>query len=441
MKTVLDNENRVEVFKKIVKNLSEKKFRGFKSYNIGKMMADNLALYDQFGIGNHAFLKMFSTFIFNMDKLFLPEDDAKRIIAYLSDTYVERKDFIFVYDRLEKILDDVFIMKECKSKSLNIFFIFDIINILPWYIKLKSAGLNSKCCFFLIKRLEVCYKLQRLLNKEKIESKCYCFISQYDAHDTDNLISQYLKHKNIPTISLQHGHFHASQYLSKNVYRIGTPFEGFVSDYFLVWGEYTKKEAISNGLNPKQIRCVGSLKTLPDIPKDNFKRTNKFAVILNGRYGYEDNTLLLTWAEELAKTYNFYYTIRPHPAMIDVYKNHTDNTRCLRISNQSESICELAKECDFVICGNSTVVSEMLKLRKCVLCMKPTNSIDYYGRFEKLRFSTYEELIYWINILYNAENEIFKIVDEYKNVLISNLNVEQAYRDTIIDIVNCRSKQ
>ena len=430
--------NVVERYKQLLGKLSTMTFHGFEQYDMGRMMSDNIAIYKFYGIGRFAFIKMFSTFIFNYNRIPINKRND-RIIAYLSDVYVERRDFQHVYSLLEGIDNRIQIWSEEKKVSINFYALFDMLNIPRWYRQLKRIGIENNCCFFLIKRIEVCNKLKRLAQNRKIEEGTLAFISQYDAHDTDNILAQYMKLHGIPTITLQHGQFHSSAYKNEKNFYFAVPHFGFVSDYFFAWGAYSKEQAMQDGIEGDRVETVGSLK-MESIQhsgstdnKLNDKESKMFSVILDGGVeGKEENAMLLQCAQRVYAEYGYKYCVRPHPGE-DI--KEIDKARkmpgCCMISEQEETICQLADRSFFSICGNSTVVTELIAYNKPVFFAKSKNAIDWYEGFEELRFTNYEELQTWIEILVQHKNVILEHMENYKRKLFATMNVEQSYREGI----------
>ena len=425
--------NAIQRFKKAIDYMAAKSFSGLETFDVGKMMADNLALYDQFGVGQLSYLKMLIPFICIQTK-FKSAVKHRGGLIIMSDTYAKRIDFRKVEQRLIDIRADLELIEEVKCKKrINRHILVDLFGIPKWYRMLRKCGLDKNSTFFLIKRMQVCRNLYRQLVDEHILDDVKYVISQYDAHDVDNMICQSANKLGIPTITLQHGHFHRSQFIQEDVYRIGAPFEGFVSDYFFAWGNYTKREAVLNGINPNRIIITGSLKNKDVLALEGNHRL--FAVILNGRYANDDNERLLKIADELAKKEKMQYIVRPHPTDKKDYVR-IGLSSLFRVSDQKENIYDLASMVSFVICGNSTVVSEMISMQKPVFILRPMGSVDYYEQLNELRFSdviSLEELV----IRFRTDpNGVQEIIRAYKSELFGSDEATSFYNKTIDWILN-----
>lgn len=430
--------NKLDKYKEKVASLSQKTFKGFAGYDIGKMMADNIELYDQFGIGRFACFKMFIPFLIDQEDFSDIALAENCILAYLSLNYANRQDFKNVYYKLQNIIHNICIITENRKFSVNKYGFRDLQNIFSWYVEIRKAGIPSKCAFFLIKRMEVCYKIKRIFERKSLANRVNAFVSQYDAHDTDNVISQHMRMNSVPTVTLQHGHFHSAEFVSDSNFNLASQHFGLVSDYFFVWGEYSKREALKDGIPEKKIKCVGSLKHSVERKTNSHKRSNMFAVMLNGRYGLDENKVIIDYAEKVSNKFGYKYILRAHPGIKINKKEFDVLSGCAGLSGQEESVTQLARKCDFVICGNSTVVTEMIAINKAVFFMKPINTIDWYDCFHNLKFTNYKELEEWISILNLDKSKIDNIILQYKKFLFATDNTFEAYRLAIEEILTER---
>lgn len=425
------NENVLNQYLRQVKIISESVFKGFEGYDIGKMMADNIELYRVFGIGKFAFFKMFIPYFIN-DILFPTTHNSNSIISYLSITYSGRKDFLSICRKLECIDERIETIKEKKKYSFNHYFFKDLKMLMNWMKVIKKADLPKECNYFLLKRMEICFKLKRIIEQCRYSDGILGFISQYDAHDTDNLIAQYMKVNHIPTITLQHGQFHSSEYISEESYNLASQHFGFVSDYFFAWGDYSRDEALKDGIQESRIRSIGSLKTEVYENSNSNTSENIFGVILNGRYGFEDNIILMEYSEQLSEEYGIQFIIRPHPGL---EQKNFESKNCIGISYQNETITQLAKRCKFVICGNSTIVTEMIAIDEPVFFLRPSKTIDWYGSFNDLKFNNYETLKTWIDMLFYDRDTVFRIIRTYKKYLFATTNANETYHEALKEII------
>lgn len=434
-------ENIVEKYNRVINELSSIKFKELEKYDIGKMMADNVYLYYTFGINSHAFIKAFSTIFFSNEQLpNLSEIPENSKMGYLSVTYNGRKDFRYIYQRLNSIYSDFCVLEEKAIHKINPQLLVDMNLAFKWYTSLNKFEIEDDLRWFLVKRLVVCKKLERYIKKYAVEKRISCFISLYDAHDTDNILSQYFQHHNIPTITLQHGHFKSSVYLSDSAFSFGVAFKGFVSDYFLAWGDYAKEEAISDGISPQKIITVGTLKDQPN-KIEKWEKNRVFGLVLNGRYGYDENRYLLNYADKISEKLDLKYIIRQHPSKQKKESEFQKNKRVVAMSNSTESLYELAQKCDFIICGNSTVFSEMIYMYECAFSMYPTDTIDYYDRFTQLRFENEIDLERLVAEYYSKSEGLLEMVNDCRNKLFQLGNVENNYEEAINKIIRWNGKK
>lgn len=428
--------NIVERFYLQKKNLSQLKLRDFENYDAGMLLTDNITLYLCFGIKKFSGLKMLIPIFIDEFKYDFGDIKEQSILIFNSYAYSFRSDYKRSCKRFREIIRNTAEAHETKCWGLSRTILRNICNAVTWNRQLKQCDIPKNERFFLIKKLLRCWKLNRTLQLEEDKlKKIGVGVFQFDAMDVENLFSQFLQMRKIPTVTLQHGHFHHTEYITENIYHVSPPFEGFVSDYFFSWGEYTDLEAEECGIDRKRIIDVGSLKN----HSRNIIRTpdsNIFAVILNGAFGFEENDNLLDWADKIYEQYNLKYIVRPHPG-IDynslTYDKHKGFTGVSDGNN--ESIPKMAEKVKFCLCGNSTVLTELIFIKASVIMLRPSFSIDTYSRIEGLAFSNENELNDILNLLLYDRNSYSELVDKYNKMFFCTADIESTYQNAIDTIL------
>ena len=431
--------NTVEKFQTIKKQLSLTSLTGLKEYDASLLLANDVAVFLGAGIRQGSFFKMFLPFLLKEYSYDFSNLSKGCILFFNSQSYRFRKDYMAAADRFRSIIDHVAVVDERVSSGVPIDFhaFADIWLILIWGFQLRHVQLPVSGKFFLIKQLGRCFKLHRdLCKNRRMISEAKALVTQFDALDSENLFAQFCRRLLIPTVTLEHGHFHATCCKDGKASVIGTPFEGLASDFFFAWGEYAKLEAISNGISPDRIKCVGSLKIkgmqLPVTPKD---KAEGFSVILNGVYGAQDNAVLLATAEKIGERFQISFIVRPHPflgidkAILEKYSHF------LRISPQEESIADLVSASSFSICGNSTVLSELLFYRQPVFELQPVDTVDYYERFTGLKFSNDSDLSILLEQMFQAPEQEDGLIEKYRKMLFFTDHADEAYQKAISEII------
>jgi len=428
--------NVVEQFydqKKCLKNLS---LNALEIFDLGSLLADDITLFLAFGIRPYAFFKMLIQGLFDDTFFEFEEIYDGSILIFNSNAYSNRMDYKISHKNIKKIIDNTISGYERKKWKISKSVFRNFYLMVNWNRKLKKVRFPSSERYFIIKRLLKCYKFYVFLKQKNSElSHLGGVVFQFDGLDTENLFSQYCNAIGIPTFTLQHGHFHHTEFIDETNYFISVPFEGFVSDYFLAWGEYTKREAIRNGINEKKILEVGSLKT--DYPPlRNSGCTKIFGVILNGTLGYIENAYLIDFAEKIYKKYGYRYILRPHPTKSTQDFLKPDHKGFLEESNSKvESIYDFAGQVDFCLCGNSSVFTELIFWGKPAITLKPKHSINTYEEIGMLSFSDENELWAILDLLIFDKNSFDNEMNRCKQLFFCTGNISETYQRAILGMI------
>lgn len=435
-----ENKDPLDRYKFIIQEMSNLTFTSFEEYDVGKILANDLAIVDTVGIKVGSSLKsLVPLFIDRYDYDFSKIEQGS-LALFNSHSYASRDDYRRVSDRFLQIFPEAVVINEFKSpkNKANSNLLTDIRMRRQWKKNFAKLCLSDDETYFLLKQLQKCNYFRRALNTsdEKIQ-QLSCLVTQFDALDVENLFTQHVKLKGIPAATLQHGHFHASESSDNGDFVIGVPFEGFASDLFLVWGEYAKQEALANSISPKAIECVGSLK----ITRHNDRNTSHesksqiFAVALNGGSQSIDNKLIMQCAELVAQKYSLEYIVRPHPTDLHVYDEAV--YACMkRLSPSSERIEDIANSCTFCICGNTTLFSEWIASSdNPVFRLTPSAGFDIYSRLPSLSFSNEGELLNLVASLMKDRNKFVNQIEHCRDFLFARGEVSNNYRAAIEKLI------
>lgn len=147
-----------------------------------------------------------------------------------------------------------------------------------------------------------------------------------DAIGSESLIAQIAKRNGCMTYTNQHGQY---RNLAKGLFSQDIEaFNGFVSNYMLVWGEATVQEFSDFGVDTKRLIITGSLDRDFSVLKSNksyinFKSTSRVGVALSGPNSLGYNIKTLKFCDALAQKYDFQYVVRLHPKDKEInYKEH-----------------------------------------------------------------------------------------------------------------------
>lgn len=184
-------------------------------------------------------------------------------------------------------------------------------------------------------------------------------ILRYDAQISDNFFSQILKSVGIKTATLQHGVMIAKrEEYSRNYFDYaGIEFDGFVSDYFLAWNEFTKQEALKSGIKESDIFVVGNIKAInckPVASRDN----DYFGVVLDGINNEENNVPMIKLCNQISDKIKKNYIIRYHPNFKQTEYNSIIDSNA-SVCPPQQTLESFLNNIEFCILSNSTVLFEL----------------------------------------------------------------------------------
>lgn len=420
----------------IVNKIKNIKFEKFDTYNIEKLLG-------QFSDYNICFGSP-STF-----KIICSLFKCLFIKRYHYNTYEERGSIpriLFIYNHLNKrkdLLESFLKVAECVSSThrmiillsnpfINIFLNSDLIKDIKllnkWYTQLKKTKLCFREKINIITCLYKCYELEKNLNQIKNKDLSLIVVN-YDSFFLDNFSVQYFQHKGIKTATLQHGVIVTKREgLENNIDFCGTEFKNSIADYFLVWNQFTKKQAIMSGIKEIKIVVAGPIKCIK-INKIMKERPEKriLGILLDGKFTEENNPNMIKIANQFCSQYNYKFILRYHPAYkgneYDSIINHS-----FYIGNSSDDLNEFANQVDYILISNSTAYIELLYMNSKIIHFKCNPITDKYRDLNIPSFSNASELYGFIkNKRYDNDN--------IKENLISVIDIESSYKKFFLKFI------
>lgn len=425
--------NIVDIYYEQKEKLKELHLREFDDINLGYLLTDDIALFLSFGVKKNTFIKMIAEILISRKRYIFDDIKNDSILLFKSSAYKSRIDYNQMISNFKSIIKNTVEWREYDSFHFNGVKCFKLsVMAIQWNGKLKTVIPDKKERFFLIKQLLKCFKFyEQLKAHDDLIKKATCIVFPFDALDIENIFSQYCKKWMIPTVTLQHGHFHHTEKIDNNIGFISTPFEGFVSDFFFAWGHYTYLEALENGIPKEKIYIVGSLKNPMDFQKNSSSINDNFAVILNGTLGFEENERLMHFAKEIYLKYGMSYIVRPHPSK-QISSDILNSEGFDGISNsKEESVKELASKVSFCLCGNSSVLTEFIFLEIPAISLHPLNSIDNYERLREISFKNEEELWQILDRLLNNKMDLDLVLKNNRQFIFNNTDIQKSYFNAI----------
>lgn len=194
-----------------------------------------------------------------------------------------------------------------------------------------------------------------------------------DMQPTENMLCQIAKKKNIKTVTLQHGlYIDYTNDFNVNVVN----YENQVADYFLAWGDDTRKLIQKYHTNTNIVICGKPLK-----PLDLIGTKNYVTVVFDQQLFHEYNIQLLEIAYIIAKKLKIKINLRLHPS---------NNINKYRVEEKIVIFDTNIYDSQFVIGHTSSLLFELMRLGIPSYKLRsniPSNDID-----EDFIFSDIEEL-------------------------------------------------
>lgn len=386
-KDISDNNEIIE----LRNSLNDKVFKGLEDYNVGTILTVPLFSMDYEDNSNINLLKYMIKLCFLWD--YKEDVDKQEIVYFRSVDYINASNYQKMFSSMIKAVGTGMQIDAIKQVRIdvNCFKYIGLYKI--WKKTISQINRNKEKAEYLALHLIRAYiELKKFMRIVK-DAGNHIVVTFCDVHPVDAIITQYVNLNGGTTVTLQHGHFNAMDR--------GWVFNQSKSDYFLLHGEYAKKEAMQSEHDEKGLVPVGMLNFIGVERKDfNLDRSNQnFALILNGPGAKEDNEGFILCANEFARVHNMKYIVRAHPAVpVETYESIIDKNCMLEVSKKEESISTLFDRVQFVMVGNSTVFIEALYLGKLVFRYAGISQ-DIYERIKWCQFSSVEEL----NVIYDSK--------------------------------------
>ena len=422
--------NALEEFNVIVEKLRNTTLCGFKAYSVDKILTipTQEVLQGAFKISFPQFLKavlscfLKNGYIYSFDTI----KNAKTVLFY-SHEHAARKDYVQFMETVASCSDDTVLFTGQSNKGgllSNIklqFYSFEApFLLLSWIIAFWREGISKKYWRKYLISLSYSYKWKVLLNKNRDNVlSIKSMISIFDAREYENVFSQYLSLHGIPTATLQHGHYSSEYYTDPQHFYIGIGYRGFVSDFFLLWGDSSYNNALKCGLPKEKLLKVGCPSLIT--PKRISGKEGAIGLLFDGgKHSIADNKNMYAIANRYAKERNKKLVIKLHPS----YKSseYTFFIEDENVELYDGDLESFAKNVEFTICCNTSCLIYLLIWEHPIVHYAPVYMYDVYSELKPYSFSKYEELISIINKKVHPETmlalytEVDHVRDKYKSV-------------------------
>ena len=292
----------------------------------------------------------------DVSKIVLPS--AKQTILSTFGRYPNRKDHLEIYQTVLKKLGNQASYNNMSRWPYKLAIHPRMILKICVYIKksLSNSSLSLKDKLGLaVLCVHYCNTLEELQKLDLSNVKKY--LCQCSVLDLENLFTQFMKQRGIPTYSLQEGIYF--------IFKINPPldaiqYENFETDHLLCWGQFSIDEDSSYGI-PKHNLCLAGYPK--NIELQTLKNDNQYhkCMILLARDSFrKTNDALLKILSTLSSHYTF--CLKLHPSCDYNYYSNFASLHQMSIVPKEETINEcLSKEdYDFCIAVNTTAYYESL---------------------------------------------------------------------------------
>lgn len=221
-----------------------------------------------------------------------------------------RKDHKEVYDFVTQSLGDKVSYNDLNklriTKKLRPFLMLRVITQSMWSLR-KCAELSRKKKLRL--SLLACVYCNALRDLEKLPLKgVKKYLSMYHVDQLENMITQYMKLKNIPTYSLCEGVYLVDK---KHLTIDSVQYTNFETDHLFVWGQFVIDQFVKEGI-PADRMIVGGYPHVVQLKpmRKNNSLNSCFVMLARNDYMEADMRLLQILSKH-TDMYRFY--LKPHP--------------------------------------------------------------------------------------------------------------------------------
>ena len=279
-----------------------------------------------------------------------------------------------------------------KKKLFSLRRSISIINRLyKWNATLGYLNLTNR-----ITALEILVEISDVEDEldNKVEMENYNLVFCYfDAEPFQNFMIQYARRHGCVTATLQHGIMLAARKNAEdNPDFAGIEFKSFVSNFFLIWNDFTKNEALKSGINKDQIKVLGPLKCL-DVPRPTFNvQAKTIGVILDGEFEKDNNIPLISITQNWAKLNGWKCLFRYHPHFKGTeYQRDIDNN-ISAVCKKEDPLYQFIAQISFCVVANSTVLFELEYFGIPTIRYSCNNIYDKFRDYDSPSFTNVLEL-------------------------------------------------
>lgn len=344
----------------------------------------------------------------------------------------DRKDHKEVYTFVTKVLGDAVSYNDLNTLPRTF-------KIRPWLvIKVILTALMSlryvKVLTFKQKlrlSLYVCNYCNALLDLEKLPLKgVKKYLSMYQANQLENMITQYMKIKGIPTYSLCEGVYIVDK---QHLFIDSINYTNLETEHLLVWGEYVIDEFTKEGISRNRMTVCGYPHHVDIKQMKKGNQFNKCFVLLARRDCMDADMRLLQILSTISDKYKFYLKAHPNSDIESIEKFANENNMEMIPNKMTINECMYGDKFDWGIAVNTTAYYEALM--RGVPCLRyDDGSYSLLPGIESDRFNTINQLEACIHYIQDNiqngqyQNDIDHVlkyvmgigINKYRDVLLNN---------------------
>lgn len=333
------------------KSLKSKVDFVYKGIHLNRVMALHLWGLANSQPNNHLILKRIIDIFFSYDPY--PMKIDKPIFSTFGK--FDRKDHQqLYYNVMEKLGENVFSFNMLRWKRKIAIHPFIIWKVLCYILPQRRLSIIKKIKL----ATDIIFYCNLIEELERIDfSKVKRYLCMYNVLEAENLLTQYMRTKGIPSYSLMEG-----MYI---IHRINPPidciqYENFETDNLLSWGQYTKDEFVSFGISPEKIKVAGYPKKVLSCLMRKNNPFRKCVVLLARSSYHHSNVTLLDILRRCSFEYQFF--LKPHPISESAFYSRYAETNNMIVIPQNRTMddCLVNEKFDFAIAVNTTVYYEAL---------------------------------------------------------------------------------
>lgn len=362
------------------------------------------------------------------------QTDAK-ILCLFSHSYAVRTDLSKIFNKVTNLLTDRdILLAEARHNMLYLRGILLLFYLPIWLIQMRKIEIGFQHKLYLLSVIAESKKWTSSAEFRKFPSKYNLLVTFCDAHLADNLMTQCFKKAGVTTATLQHGWYRKTLKDIAAFSGIEVSFEGFISDKFLVWGEYAKMSAIqSSGIKPENIVCIGHPAYIGcEKKQENCLTKNIFGIIL-GRSNYQcykENRDLIKIANSVSYKLGINYVIKYHPGdtlnECRTYDDLVNQEFLYAICDKDSSLEAYITNVDFSIVGSSSVYVDLMYMGG--IAFRYTLVRDDYDLVQWGNFESTDDLLNLIQEYQNDKEKFQHRKNEVRHLLCGKGDIADNYR-------------